>query len=144
MIVGNVSRESVPGRVRRAAADLLSTPKRRTGAGGLSTESGSPRGEALRGHFLMEPARPRAVSCLGKSPGKTKRIDIGLAILGTKPMPRSGRSRSEIAAFCGCSRERIRQIEESALRRLRNRCIFLKDQRLRQAGEEILGRSVPL
>lgn len=119
-----VSRESVP---------VPSAPARRGG------ESGHlfllPRGPASEAGLLRG---------LGKCPPKQARIDIGLAILGTKPLPRSGRSRTEIAAYCGCSRERIRQIEERALRRLRNRCIFLKDERLRQAGEELLGRSVPL
>jgi hypothetical protein len=132
MIVGNVSRESAPNTevaVRQQPVHsprAFSTPKRRTGAGGLSTVSGQ---------LLRAP--------IGKCPAKTKRIDIGLAILSTMPLPRGGRSCAEIAAYCGCSREAIRQIKERALRRLRVRCIFLKDERLREAGEEILGRSVP-
>lgn len=111
----------------------------------LAVQQTSQIEEVLKVKLLSEEsAKSVVLPSLGKNPAKTKRIDIGLAILATKRLPRSGRSRTEIAAYCGCSRERIRQIEERALRRLRVRCIFLKDERLRQAGEELLGRSVPL
>ena len=46
-------------------------------------------------------------------------IDIGLAISATHSIPGVPRSAADIAAYCGCSRQRIQQIEERALRKLR-------------------------
>jgi DNA-directed RNA polymerase sigma subunit (sigma70/sigma32) len=44
-------------------------------------------------------------------------IDLGLAILAsTSDPPRTSRT---IAAYCGCSRQCIQQIEQKALRKLR-------------------------
>ena len=44
-------------------------------------------------------------------------IDLGLAILAsTSEPPHTSRT---IAAYCGCSRQRIQQIEQKALRKLR-------------------------
>ena len=48
-------------------------------------------------------------------------IDLGLAILSCISNQGERRSQSEIAAFCGCSRQRIEQIEAKALRKLRTR-----------------------
>lgn len=53
-------------------------------------------------------------------------IDLGLAILCTSndsfgnPRPGGCKSLSEIALYCGCSRERIRQIADRGLRKIRN------------------------
>lgn len=48
-------------------------------------------------------------------------IDIGLAVL-CAIKPGVPLSRSAIASACDCSEERIREIEERALRKLRNPC----------------------
>lgn len=62
-------------------------------------------------------------------------IDLGLAILCTKEysLPIGvGRTVDEIAAFCGCSRQRIDQIYQRALRRLRNKVRFNRDPVLKE------------
>ncbi len=46
--------------------------------------------------------------------------DLGLAILAATSVP--PHNREEIAAYMGISRERVRQIEEKALRKLRHPC----------------------
>ena len=52
---------------------------------------------------------------------RTANIDLGLAILAT------------IAAYSGCSRQRIQQIEQKALRKLR--AAFYRDRILKEAFE---------
>jgi len=48
---------------------------------------------------------------------RTANIELGLAILAsTSEPPHTSRT---IAAYCGCSRQRIQQIEHKALRKLR-------------------------
>ena len=44
-------------------------------------------------------------------------IDLGLAILASTSEP--PHTQNTIAAYCGCSRQRIQQIEQRALRKLR-------------------------
>ena len=44
-------------------------------------------------------------------------IDLGLAILASTSEP--PHTYQTIAAYCGCSRQRIQQIEQKALRKLR-------------------------
>ena len=46
-------------------------------------------------------------------------IDLGLALLGIANQDREALSYEEIAAWCGCHRSRIEQIEKGALRKLR-------------------------
>lgn len=48
-----------------------------------------------------------------------REIDLGLALLGIANQDREGLSCEEIAAWCGCHRSRIEQIEQGALRKLR-------------------------
>lgn len=52
---------------------------------------------------------------------KRKRVDLGLDLLARRAMPGAAYSHTEIAAWCGCSAERIRQIERRALRKVRAR-----------------------
>ena len=52
---------------------------------------------------------------------KTKRIDLGLAILSAITPPRVTYTAEEIACFCDCSPAMISHIEARALRRLREK-----------------------
>lgn len=51
-------------------------------------------------------------------------IDLGLAVSGALLPPGKSRSLSEIAAFCGCSRQYLEQIENKALLKIRNKVLF--------------------
>jgi DNA-directed RNA polymerase sigma subunit (sigma70/sigma32) len=51
-------------------------------------------------------------------------IDLGLAIAGATLKPRQTRSRVELAAYAGCSKQYIEQIEINALRKLRHLVLF--------------------
>ncbi|WP_042724556.1 sigma factor-like helix-turn-helix DNA-binding protein [Chthoniobacter flavus] len=46
-------------------------------------------------------------------------IDLGLAILGAVTEPGQCRTHEEIAAYCGCTKQAISQIEWRAIRKLR-------------------------
>lgn len=52
---------------------------------------------------------------------KGERIDLGLAVMGMRAQPGERYTLGEIAAFAGCTGERIRQIERRALAKLRRR-----------------------
>lgn len=52
---------------------------------------------------------------------KTIRIDAGLALLSLVSKRNEPLTLDDIAAWCDCSRERVRQIEESALKKIRMR-----------------------
>jgi DNA-directed RNA polymerase sigma subunit (sigma70/sigma32) len=58
-------------------------------------------------------------------------IDLGLAILASTSEP--PHTCQAIAAYCGCSRQRIQQIEQKALRRLT--VTLDRDRILREAFE---------
>lgn len=49
---------------------------------------------------------------------KSERINLGLAVLKCLRRPGATYTYQEIAAFCGCSDDAIRQLEAKALRRL--------------------------
>jgi DNA-directed RNA polymerase sigma subunit (sigma70/sigma32) len=52
--------------------------------------------------------------------GVTRReIDLGLALLSVANRDREEMTYEDIAAWCGCHRSRIEQIEKGALRKLR-------------------------
>lgn len=59
---------------------------------------------------------------------KSSRIDLGLALLAAIAIPEVGYSQTEIAAWAGCSQQRIKQIEYKALRKLR----LFRSQELRE------------
>lgn len=50
---------------------------------------------------------------------KGREIDIGLAIAGATLPPGQMRDLTEIAAYCGCSRQLIHAIEKSAVNKIR-------------------------
>jgi hypothetical protein len=50
---------------------------------------------------------------------KGRQIDLGLAISGATMIPGQVRELPEIAAFCGCSKQLIFTIEQSAIRKIR-------------------------
>ena len=58
-------------------------------------------------------------------------IDLGLAILASTSEP--PHTAKTIAAYCGCSRQRIQQIEQKALRKLR--ATLYRDRILSEAFE---------
>jgi DNA-directed RNA polymerase sigma subunit (sigma70/sigma32) len=66
----------------------------------------------------------------GKLP-RTADIDLGLAILASTSEP--PHTYQTIAAYCGCSRQCIQQIEQKALRKLR--AALHRDSILREAFE---------
>ena len=57
----------------------------------------------------------------GQGREKTSRLDLGLALLHTRALPGICYTQDEIAAFGGCSRSAIAQIEARAIRKLRRR-----------------------
>jgi len=58
-------------------------------------------------------------------------VDLGLAISGALLKPGKTRTHEEIAAFAGCSKQNIEQLEKRALRKLRHRVLF--NSNLRQS-----------
>lgn len=57
---------------------------------------------------------------------KLDRIALGLAISACSMEPGQTRNLNEMAAFCDCTREAIRRIESSGLRKMRLRLqVFL-------------------
>ncbi len=68
-------------------------------------------------------------------------IDLGLAISGLYARKGVPMTHDEIAAYCGCSWQRIWQIEQRGLRKLRNRLHFHKsDPEVRELIESLQGR----
>lgn len=57
-------------------------------------------------------------------------IDLGLAISALSMQPGERRSTYQIAAFCGCSPQRIQQIEHRALRKIR--AALYRDKQLQE------------
>jgi sigma-70-like protein len=70
-------------------------------------------------------------SMKGKLP-RSADIDLGLAILASTSEP--PHTCQTIAAYCGCSRQRIQQIEQKALRKLRG--ALYRDRILGEAFED--------
>jgi hypothetical protein len=52
---------------------------------------------------------------------KTKRIDLGLALLSSLAPPRAALTTIDIAAWCACTPAMISSIEARALRRMREK-----------------------
>ena len=55
---------------------------------------------------------------------KTDDVALGLALLSTVCIPGVPLTDSDIAAWCGCSRQAIQRIERIALRKLRTSLMF--------------------
>ena len=76
-------------------------------------------------------------------PAKTARVDLGLALLSTVALPGVCYSRVEIAAWCGCTDAAIYNIEQVALKKIRNALLF-RDPELRAAfAEHFFNRRQP-
>jgi len=56
--------------------------------------------------------------------GRGRRIDLGLAIARCHAVPGRGMTLQQLAAFCGVSHQRISQIEQQALDKLRRVAVF--------------------
>lgn len=65
---------------------------------------------------------------------KTSRIDLGLALLSRVALPGICYTTQEIAVWCGCTNSAVFQIEQSALRKVRNHLLF----RDKKAAEELM------
>lgn len=69
-------------------------------------------------------------------------VDLGIAISGALLPPGACRTHEEIAAFAGCSKQNIQQLEARALRKLRHCVLFTPE--LRTILAEILTDPTPL
>lgn len=69
-------------------------------------------------------------------------IDLGLALLSVVRHPGECLTQQDVAAWCGCSRQRIEQIEKQALRKIRRRLgLATKDDGLwRELMNEMFNR----
>jgi hypothetical protein len=67
-------------------------------------------------------------------------VDLGLAISGATLAPGKTRTCVEIAAFAGCSKQNIEQLEKRALKKLRHH-IFYKHPTLRDSLSAMLSNS---
>lgn len=82
-------------------------------------------------------ARPdESVPLYGKA--KSERIDLGLAILQTRPTPAGGYSLNDLANFMGCSDEYVRNLEQRAFEKLRT------NPRTAAIARELIGQLVAL
>ncbi len=80
---------------------------------------------------MSQPARDtidRTVRRNGKD--KSSRVDLGLALLTALAKPGRALTTTEIAAWCGCTNEGIRRIEQKALKKLANKLHFGPDRAL--------------
>lgn len=73
----------------------------------------------------------KAIRGKGAKGRKGKKMALGLAVSGALLKPGETRTLEEIAAFCGCSRNAIYEIERVALRKLRH------PERMRQLRDEL-------
>jgi hypothetical protein len=62
-------------------------------------------------------------------PARDPNVDLGLAISGATLPPGKTRNCTEIAAYCGCSKQNIEQLENKALRKLRHKVLFTPELR---------------
>lgn len=74
---------------------------------------------------------------------KSARIELGLALLNDIAIPGIAYTTDEIALWCGCTNSAIYAIEQRALRKLRNRFRFMKDDRLREMMEHLFDERRP-
>jgi hypothetical protein len=71
---------------------------------------------------------------------KTNRVDLGLAILSFHAIPGVSYDYMEIATWCGCTDSNIFQIEQSALKKLRNALRFREPGLFRELMAELFER----
>lgn len=62
-------------------------------------------------------------------------VDLGLAISGALLAPGKTRTCVEIAAFAGCSKQNIEQLEKKALKKIRHRLFYQRDLRTALSDE---------
>ncbi len=74
------------------------------------------------------PSDEELAHCKG-SPLKMRRVELGLALLQRVALPNVCYDQREIAHWCGCTHQRIDQIEKRALRKL-FRLLALRDPEL--------------
>ncbi len=75
----------------------------------------------------------------GKLPADAD-IDLGLAISALTLRYGECRTQDEIAAYCGCSRQQICNIENRAIRKLRRSFFWRKEPELMELFEQVLHR----
>lgn len=75
-----------------------------------------------------------------QGPAKRNRIDLGLALLSCAAKPGVRYSHEEIAAWAGCTDSLIIATEQRAMRKLRNRLLFLKDPVLRELVDSVVSK----
>lgn len=75
-----------------------------------------------------------------QGPGKQARVDLGLALLSCHAVPGIEYTLEEIAAWAGCTHQRIRQIEQRAMKNLRRALAIHGDSDVRESVRELLGR----
>ncbi len=66
--------------------------------------------------------RDRSVAVCGSA--KTARINLGLELLMIAALPGRALTQEDIAAWCGCTKDAVYQLEREALKKLRARLIF--------------------
>ncbi len=88
----------------------------------------------------MEETTEREMPLSGAA--RSRRVDLGLALLSAVALPGVRYTQEEIAAWCGCTHGAIYVIERRALRKLRNRLLFQKDPLLRELLFQALGREL--
>jgi hypothetical protein len=72
-----------------------------------------------------------------------RRIDLGLSLLSLVARPGEPLTHEDIAAWCGCNRQKILHIETTALRKLRRRLRIVGDPLLKEMMEEYFQRRQP-
>ena len=72
---------------------------------------------------------------------KSTRMDLGIAILSAVAIFGVRYTQDEIAAFAGCHRQAIQNVETKALKKLRNQLFSRKGPVLIELVESILGRT---
>lgn len=79
--------------------------------------------QRIRRNAFRSDLQDESVSSAGDD--KSRRINLGLALLHRVALPRVAYGSDEIAAWAGCSQQAIERIEQAALRKLRVRLLPL-------------------
>lgn len=93
---------------------------------------------SIHTHCLAE-RRRRRISIDRSVPrcggAKSRRVDLGLALLSVLVKPGRPLTQEDIALWCGCSRGGIYMLEQRAMKKLRNKFLF---GRGRGAAQELV------